>query len=287
MSYDLSEYAVPAICGVCGLHILLFWIVYPISSYVCNRQKCCYNINHIRIKHYIDILQNLKNEYCSRKNRQVLVLILLISLVLCAALMKSSREIYQSFISYEINHELDFMSGVDYGGDFSLSWNGIPLFIVFVIFCILLLITVYGINKTSHKIRLINSTIAKIASLDNCVCNEDNININMPNLSIRKHSSDSRYYWTFGNRWLCDGNNHMVRANESSIIHNLPRFRIKHGEWQFSYDNNTNWVNTGVRVHITNMAHMDKMICLEINRLIQELNTDSSRNIWRAIFNSH
>ena len=72
-------------------------------------------------------------------------------------------------------------------------------------------------------------------------------------ISVKKHEDGFYYWWIIKDNvgtWLLDDNDNKVRAGgvdgKDGIV---PKWRIKNGKWEISYDNGTTWISTGVNAN--------------------------------------
>lgn len=261
-------------------------------SYIkkCSSKSMCQEPKRTRVQLYIDNITILKREYICTRNKQFIIAIILFLAILSSVLIPYIRNLYKiGFIfssDFHKSHlnELKTFNIIDMmrQDKLSLFWDSIPLFIIFIILCILLFYIILCIRITSHKISLINSTITKVALYKN---NEHYDNNDTPIFSIQSvDDNDLRYYWAIDGKWLTDERGDKIPNQTNGVV---TIFKIECGYFKFSTDGGQNWHKANAFEYERNMANIEKRIQLEINRLTQELNADSSRDIWRAIFNSH
>lgn len=311
--------------------------IIAIAIYIICRNCCEKSNNHTNtqlssIQSYIDNLTTLKNKYkCARKGQYVVAVILLLailSFVLIPRIMvwcKTGLISSSGFSSFLFDRANTF--NITNHDQITLFWNSIYISIIFIIICILFLSTIHSIRITSHKIRLIDSTIARIQVY--------NISrgyglINIPVIGIKKNDGgENDYSFISNDRFVVktqdrqetqDGQetqesqgiqktqpkkskNKNRKTQEKQIKDKGRKIQdsltniittAKDGEIKFEiiyFINDNKWVLIGNNQTSDKMPtdvsdETKKKIELEINRLTQELNADSSRNIWSAIFNS-
>ena len=268
--------------------------IYIICRNCCEKSNNPTNTQLSSIQSYIDNLTTLKNKYkCARKGQYVVAVILLLailSFVLIPRIMvwcKTGLISSSGFSSFLFDRANTF--NITNHNQITLFWNSIYISIIFIILCILFLSTIHSIRITSHKIRLIDSTLTKIKVYDiskSCNC------INIPVISIKKSDTENNNY-----SFITNGRE--VKKNEEDEVDGKKIKKpitttINHDEVEFTIKytiNDNKWVlicnnHTSDKMPTDVSDETKKKIELEINRLTQELNADSSRNIWRAIFNS-
>lgn len=268
--------------------------IYIICRNCCEKSNNPTNTLLSSIQSYIDNLTTLKNKYkCARKGQYVVAVILLLailSFVLIPRIMvwcKTGLISSSGFSSFLFDRANTF--NITNHDQITLFWNSIYISIIFIILCILFLSTIHSIRITSHKIRLIDSTLTKIKVYDiskSCNC------INIPVISIKKSDTGNNNY-----SFITNGRE--VKKNEEDEvdgkkIKTLITTTVNQDEVEFTIKytiNDNKWVLIGNNQTSDKMPtdvsdETKKNIELEINRLTQELNADSSRNIWSAIFNS-
>lgn len=280
--------------------------IYIICRYCCEKSNNPTNTQLSSIQSYIDNLTTLKNKYkCARKGQYVVAVILLLailSFVLIPRIMvwcKTGLISSSGFSSFLFDRANTF--NITNHDQITLFGNSIYISIIFIILCILFLSTIHSIRITSHKIRLIDSTIARIQVY--------NISrgyglINIPVIGIKKNDggendysfiSNDRFVKTQGgqetqSKKSKDKNRKkqeipekitITAGNDAKIKFEII-YLINENKWELKCDNNQ--ISEKMSTDISDETK--KKIELEINRLTQELNADSSRNIWSAIFNS-
>ena len=276
--------------------------IFIICRYCCEKSDNPTSV----IKSYIDNLNLLKRKYkCARIGQYVIVGILLL-VILLSILIPRIIVLYKTDLIYSsefgsllfdkvntfniMNHE-----------QISLFCNSISIFIIYIILCILFLYTIRQIRITSHKIKLIDSTIARIQVY--------NISrgyglINIPVIGIKKNDGgENDYSFISNDRFVKTQGGQETQSKKSkdknSKKQEIPEkititagndakikfeiiYLINENKWELKCDNNQ--ISEKMSTDISDETK--KKIELEINRLTQELNADSSRNIWSAIFNS-
>lgn len=280
--------------------------IIAIAIYIICRNCCEKSNNHTNtqlssIQSYIDNLTTLKNKYkCARKGQYVVAVILLLailSFVLIPRIMvwcKTGLISSSGFSSFLFDRANTF--NITNHDQITLFWNSIYISIIFIILCILFLSTIHSIRITSHKIRLIDSTLTKIKVYDiskSCDC------INIPVIGIKTNDTASNEYCiTVYDRFVMrkqeapetQGTTEKkqetpkkitITAGDDAKIKFEINYLINDNKWVLIYNDQTSGeMPTDVS------DETKKKIELEINRLTQELNADSSRYIWSAIFNS-
>lgn len=300
--------------------------IFIICRYCCEKSNNPTNTQLSSIQSYIDNLTTLKNKYkCARKGQYVVAVILLLAIlsyVLIPRIMvwcKTSLISSSGFSSFLFDRANTF--NITNHDKITLFWNSIYISIIFIILCILFLSTIHSIRITSHKIRLIDSTIARIQVY--------NISrgyglINIPVIGIKKTDvGGNNYSFISNDRFIVktqDGQEiqesqgiqetqpkkskdknrkaqeKQIKDKDRKIHDSLTNIitTAKDGEIKFEIIyliNDNKWVlicnnHTSDKMPTDVSDETKKKIELEINRLTQELNADSSRNIWSAIFNS-
>ena len=267
--------------------------IYIICRYCCEKSNNPTNTQLSSIQSYIDNLTTLKNKYkCARKGQYVVAVILLLailSFVLIPRIMvwcKTGLISSSGFSSFLFDRANTF--NITNHDQITLFGNSIYISIIFIILCILFLSTIHSIRITSHKIRLIDSTLTKIKVYDiskSCNC------INIPVISIKKSDTENNNYSFITNGREVKENKE-VEVDGKKIKKLITTTGNHEVEFTIKYTINDNkWIlickdQTSVKMSTDISDETKKKIELEINRLTQELNADSSRNIWRAIFNS-
>lgn len=170
--------------------------IYIICRNCCEKSNNPTNTQLSSIQSYIDNLTTLKNKYkCARKGQYVVAVILLLailSFVLIPRIMvwcKTGLISSSGFSSFLFDRANTF--NITNHNQITLFWNSIYISIIFIILCILFLSTIHSIRITSHKIRLIDSTLTKIKVYDiskSCNC------INIPVISIKKSDTENNNY---------------------------------------------------------------------------------------------
>lgn len=296
--------------------------IFIICRYCCEKSDNPTSV----IKSYIDNLNLLKRKYkCTRIGQYVIVVILLLvilSFVLIPRIMVWCKTdlIYSSEFGSLLFNEVNTLNIMNHE-QISLFCNSISIFIIFIILCILFLYTIRRIRITSHKIKLIDSTIARIQVY--------NISwgyglINIPVIGIKKNDVGGNDYSFISNdRFIVktqDGQEiqesqgiqetqpkkskdknrkaqeKQIKDKDRKIQDSLTNIitTAKDGEIKFEINyliNDNKWElicndQTSVKMPTDVSDETKKKIELEINRLTQELNADSSRDIWSTIFNS-
>ena len=280
-------YWISLVCSLIGAILMLIGIFININICRSNKSQSdceqedtpCNNF----IKPYIDDLITLKSKYECVRNRQNGTSILLVVAKMSFVFVPYIRDMYKIglIFTYEYNSLLlGKLNKIDNDQSLFLLWDSIPLFTIFIILCILLFYMIYRIHNTSHKIDLINSTITKISLYHH----GNHYNNGTLQFSIESDGDDVRYYWTIDGKWLTNENGNKIPNQTNGVI---TIFKIECGYFKYSTDGGKSWCKANAFEHEKEMLYIEKKIQLEINRLTQELNTDSSRDIWRAIFNSH
>lgn len=300
--------------------------IFIICRYCCEKSNNPTNTQLSSIQSYIDNLTTLKNKYkCARKGQYVVTVILLLailSFVLIPRIMvwcKTGLISSSGFSSFLFDRANTF--NITNHDQITLFWNSIYISIIFIILCILFLSTIHSIRITSYKIRLIDSTIARIQVY--------NISrgyglINIPVIGIKKNDVGGNDYSFISNdRFIVKTQDGQETQESQGIQETQPKkskdknrktqekqikdkdrkiqdsltniiTTAKDGEIKFEIIyliNDNKWVlicnnQTSDKIPTDVSDETKKKIELEINRLTQELNADSSRNIWSAIFNS-
>ena len=267
--------------------------IFIICRYCCEKSNNPTNTQLSSIQSYIDNLTTLKNKYkCARKGQYVVAVILLLailSFVLIPRIMvwcKTGLISSSGFSSFLFDRANTF--NITNHDQITLFWNSIYISIIFIILCILFLSTIHSIRITSHKIRLIDSTLTKIKVYDiSKSCNF----INIPVISIKKSDTENNNYSFITNGREVKENKE-VEVNGKKIKKLITTMGNHEIEFTIKYTINDNkWVlicndQTSDKIPTDVSDETKKKIELEINRLTQELNADSSRDIWSAIFNS-
>lgn len=245
------------------------------------------------IKSYIDNLNLLKRKYkCTRIGQYVIVVILLL-VILISVLIPRIIVLYKTDLIYSsefgglLFNKVNTLNIMNHE-QISLFCNSISTFIIFIILCILFLYTIRRIRITSHKIKLIDSALTKIKVYDiskSCDC------INIPVISIKKSDTENNNYSFITNGREVKENKE-VEVDGKKIKKLITTTGNHEVEFTIKYTINDNkWIlickdQTSDKISAEISDETKKKIELEINRLTQELNADSSRNIWSAIFNS-
>lgn len=263
--------------------------IFIICRYCCEKSDNPTSV----IKSYIDNLNLLKRKYkCARIGQYVIVVILLL-VILLSVLIPRIIVLYKTGLIYSSEFGSLFFNKVNTLNimnheQISLFCNSISIFIIFIILCILFLYTIRQIRITSHKIKLIDSTLTKIKVYDiskSCNC------INIPVISIKKSDTENNNYSFITNGREIKENKE-VEVDGKKIKKLITTTGNHEVEFTIKYTINDNkWIlicndQTSVKMPTDVSDETKKKIELEINRLTQELNADSSRNIWSAIFNS-
>lgn len=268
--------------------------IIAIAIYIICRNCCEKSDNPTSvIKSYIDNLNLLKRKYkCTRIGQYVVAVILLLailSFVLIPRIMvwcKTGLISSSGFSSFLFDRANTF--NITNHDQITLFWNSIYISIIFIILCILFLSTIHSIRITSHKIRLIDSTLTNIKVYDiskSCDC------INIPVISIKKSDTENNNYSFITNGREVKENKE-VEVDGKKIKKLITTTGNHEVEFTIKYTINDNkWIlickdQTSDKISAEISDETKKKIELEINRLTQELNADSSRNIWSAIFNS-
>lgn len=280
--------------------------IFIICRYCCEKSNNPTNTQLSSIQSYIDNLTTLKNKYkCARKGQYVVAVILLLailSFVLIPRIMvwcKTGLISSSGFSSFLFDRANTF--NITNHDQITLFGNSIYISIIFIILCILFLSTIHSIRITSHKIRLIDSTIARIQVY--------NISrgyglINIPVIGIKKNDGgENDYSFISNDRFVKTQGGQETQSKKSkdknSKKQEIPEkititagndakikfeiiYLINENKWELKCDNNQ--ISEKMSTDISDETK--KKIELEINRLTQELNADSSRDIWSAIFNS-
>ena len=269
--------------------------IIAIAIYIICRNCCEKSDNPTSvIKSYIDNLNLLKRKYkCTRIGQYVVAVILLLailSFVLIPRIMvwcKTGLISSSGFSSFLFDRANTF--NITNHDQITLFWNSIYISIIFIILCILFLSTIHSIRITSHKIRLIDSTLTKIKVYDiskSCDC------INIPVISIKKSDTENNNYSFITNGREVKANKEvevdgkkikkLITTTGNHKVEFTIKYTINDNKWILKCDDNQ--ISEKMSTDISDETK--KKIELDINRLTQELNADSSRNIWSAIFNS-
>lgn len=284
---DSNIYCIYWISLVCSLiGFILMFISICINIYICwgNKSNNDDTLSNNCIKPYIDDLTVLMSKYESVRNRQYFMAILLLLAILSSVLMPYFRNMYKIglTLSYDYNSLLfSKLNKIDDDQTLFIWWDSIPLFTIFIILCVLLFYMIYRIHNTSHKINLINSTITKVKLYGHNNHCKSNVVPQFGPQSVVYNGI--RYYRTIDRRLLTNENGDKI-INQNNCI--VAMFKIECGSIKYSTDWGYSWYKANAFEHEKEMLSIEKKIQLEINRLTQELNADSSCDIWRAIFNS-
>lgn len=263
--------------------------IFIICRYCCEKSDNPTSV----IKSYIDNLNLLKRKYkCARIGQYVIVVILLL-VILLSVLIPRIIVLYKTGLIYSSEFGSLFLNKVNTLNimnheQISLFCNSISIFIIFIILCILFLYTIRQIRITSHKIKLIDSTLTKIKVYDiskSCNC------INIPVISIKKSDTENNNYSFITNGREVKENKEvevdgkkikkLITTTGNHKVEFTIKYTINDNKWELICND-----QTSVKMPTDVSDETKKKIELEINRLTQELNADSSRNIWSAIFNS-
>lgn len=263
--------------------------IFIICRYCCEKSDNPTSV----IKSYIDNLNLLKRKYkCARIGQYVIVVILLL-VILLSVLIPRIIVLYKTGLIYSSEFGSLFFNKVNTLNimnheQISLFCNSISIFIIFIILCILFLYTIRQIRITSHKIKLIDSTLTKIKVYDiskSCNC------INIPVISIKKSDTENNNYSFITNGREVKENKEvevdgkkikkLITTTGNHEVEFTIRYTINDNKWELICND-----QTSVKMSTDISDETKKKIELEINRLTQELNADSSRDIWSAIFNS-
>lgn len=272
--------------------------IFIICRYCCEKSDNPTSV----MKSYIDNLNLLKRKYkCTRTGQYVIVVILLLVILLSVLIPRiivlyKTDLIYSSEFGSLLFNKVNTLNIMNHE-QISLFCNSISIFIIFIILCILFLYTIRRIRITSHKIKLIDSALTKIKVYDinkSCDC------INIPVIGIKKNDTASNDYCiTVYDRFVMrkqeapktQGTTEKkqeipekitITADDNAKIKFEIIYLINENKWELKCDNNQ--ISEKMSTDISDETK--KKLELEINRLTQELNADSSRNIWSAIFNS-
>ena len=263
--------------------------IFIICRYCCEKSDNPTSV----IKSYIDNLNLLKRKYkCARIGQYVIVVILLLVILLSVLIprimvwCKTGLISSSGFSSFLFDRANTF--NITNHDQITLFGNSIYISIIFIILCILFFSTIHSIRRTSHKIRLIDSTLTKIKVYDiskSCNC------INIPVISIKKSDTENNNYSFITNGREVKENKEvevdgkkikkLITTTGNHEVEFTIRYTINDNKWEIICND-----QTSVKMSTDISDETKKKIELEINRLTQELNADSSRNIWRAIFNS-
>lgn len=270
------------IFGIISLFFIVFPILYKLLFGIYNRcNNICYSCH---IQYYINLLEDLRYNYTWRNFWQVIITIILgILIILCCIVITQNIGIEHSPTNSPtmINQNIRLLN--IFPTKHNIYWNKTPIFIVFIILCILLLFEIYNMNKTSHKIKLINSTKVKILSYDSNWHPNNNYNDSerfMQIIGFGKKYIGNKCYLTLNEKLVTDNDNNAIDVQ--NINHNI--------DIKIQYNNtNKQWYlingDNSILIDYYISDELKTKIVLEINRLTLQLNDNLYRDIWKSIFN--